>query len=779
MQDLNNSVRLVKNKRTFVRFHVRSTSGQHWTYAALLVQRGFNFTLVYPVNGFFGFVKVRTSPDRGVLNHSFLFELPTGYKEGNVTMWGLLNPVLSWRGRSPLETTYANNTAMDSVSFERVPRVNLVLYRVGYRTGGTTYYPSTFHTSKLRSWLRRAYPLHSLWVWNRSYYHGTGRPTCGQVNSRLYSKKIWDILFHWSIPFGSRYYGMVDDGGGFMRGCAMGIPAFVASGPTGSGTWGWDTDGSYGDWYGGHELGHTYGRGHANFCGAGGGPPYPYTGGRISPTTWMWTTSTIYGFDIGNWNIYNANWRDVMSYCNNQWMGDFTSEGLMNYFQGNPVLASEEGSADEPSLQQQGPRLLVMGSINVDTNEVTLDPLFVIPDAEDALPRDEEGSYAIVLRDEDGNELARYPFTPDEAHAGPVPPGEEGEDHFLIISELVPYIEGTARVDIEGPGGTVLASVSAGIQPPEITLTSPNGGEVLDEETIMVEWTASDPDGDPLSFNVQYSPDNGETWEMIAQDITETSVELDSVNIVSGEPALFRVWASDGINTTSDASDAPFTVPNHAPTVEIVQPEDGATIAYSQTIAFDGDAYDIDTGTMEDEQLSWSSDLQGPLGTGAQLTIATLVTGTHTITFQADDGEGGTGSDTVQVTVLGHPAMAPAPADRLSAGPEQVIFDPATDVTSATLSVDNLSGPGATPIPWNATASEAWVSLSETAGMTPDTLEVSFDGDDLPSGTHHATITFASPYLPDEETTVQVTAFIPAQPSDEPGQHIYLPLIRR
>ena len=45
----------------------------------------------------------------------------------------------------------------------------------------------------------------------------------------------------------------------------------------GPGRFGWDTDGSYGDWYSGHELGHTFGRFHAEFCGAGGGAAYPFT----------------------------------------------------------------------------------------------------------------------------------------------------------------------------------------------------------------------------------------------------------------------------------------------------------------------------------------------------------------------------------------------------------------------------------------------------------------------------------------------------------------------
>ena len=88
------------------------------------------------------------------------------------------------------------------------------------------------------------------------------------------------------------YYGVVDDGGGFMRGKAAGIPGTIAAGPSGPGDWGWDFDGSYNDWYGGHEIGHTRGRYHAEFCGAGGGAAYPYPGGRISPVLTVTPPST-------------------------------------------------------------------------------------------------------------------------------------------------------------------------------------------------------------------------------------------------------------------------------------------------------------------------------------------------------------------------------------------------------------------------------------------------------------------------------------------------------
>jgi hypothetical protein len=89
---------------------------------------------------------------------------------------------------------------------------------------------------------------------------------------------------------------------------------------------------------------------------------------------------------------------------------------------------------------------------------------------------------------------------------------------------------------------------------------------VLSGSQIGVSWTAADPDGDPLTFNVQYSPDSGATWEMVAQNVTGNSVLLDAINIVAGNAgtSLFRVWASDGIHTAAALS-GPFTVPNHAP----------------------------------------------------------------------------------------------------------------------------------------------------------------------------------------------------------------------
>jgi hypothetical protein len=268
------------------------------------------------------------------------------------------------------------------------------------------------------------------------------------------------------------------------------------------------------------------------------------------------------------------------------------------------------------------------------------------------------GDYAIVLRGAGGAELARYPFTPLQVDGGPTLIAAEPDLHLLGISELVPYVAGTVRVDIEGPGGVALKTVTAGANPPIANLIAPSGGGTLSGDPVTVSWTASDPDGDPLTYAVQYTPDDGATWQMVTQSISDTSAQISRANLTAGTAARFRVWASDGIHTAAATSDA-FILPNAPPEVEIVNP-DGAsvTIMAGQTLSLQALAYDADTGSLDDAQIEWASDLDGPLGTGAQF-VALLGVGSHTVTVTAWDAEGDSASDTVLVRVVPESEILP------------------------------------------------------------------------------------------------------------------------
>jgi len=762
IQDLNNSVRLVADKRTFVRFYVTATGQDAFTYARLKVEKGGETRYLDPINPDAGaHILVKTDPKRPMRDDAFLFELPSGFRDGTVTLTAEVNPETDWRLRTPLELDYTDNITSTTVMFEAVPALDLKIYSIGYFTAPPPpVYTPGVDPGALYGWLKRAYPISELDAVFREITlinpmtPGTAGFQCQNINAILL-----DIRARVEDPSSqTRYYGMVDDGGGFMGGCSpLPIPNFVASGPTGDPATRpfayWDTDFTYGDWYGGHELAHTLGRYHINVATCDKithTKPYPYPKGRISKE---WGgADAFFGFDIQSpHNIYNPGWTDIMTYCPYEWISDFTYEGLMTFIQANFLLAS--------SPQIPTDRLLVLGTI--DSAGVELSPLFVIPDAEDMEPNI-PGPYALVLRDGSGSELARYPFTPDQADI-------DGDETLLGISELVPYVAGMEQLDVEGPGGALLTSITAGAAPPIVTLDTPLGGEIVSTGSVTVTWTASDPDSDPLTFDLEYSPDNGVTWELVAPYLTGSSAVISDTNLIAGDQALFRVWATDGIHTSSDTSDSTFIVPNHPPTAEILEPSTWMTMTVSQTLGLVGQAYDVDLGTMDDSQLTWLSDLDGPLGNGPQLSLTGLITGVHTITFRADDGTDIV-TDTVQVTVISDPTQLPYAENTLLAAPDPLILYSAGSPVTQTLSIANQNIFHA--LAWDAVADQPWLDLSAVTGTTPDAIVVTFDPADLEEGEYQGTITLTSPELPGFSLVIPVQVYLEAN-------KVYLPIMTR
>lgn len=355
-----------------------------------------------------------------------------------------------------------------------------------------------------------------------------------------------------------------------------------------------------------------------------------------------------------------------MTYCPWQWPSDFTYSGLFDIFR---AAAASGGGALQATPRVD--RLLLSGVIDFDAGTVHVEPMFVLPDAEDIEPR-VPGNYSVVLRSAALAELARYAFTPSESLEDPVPGTTEPGHSLGFFSELVPYVDGTAVVDIEGPDG-LLDRVSAGSRTPTVRVTAPNGGEHLSGDTLDVSWTASDADGDPLVFNVQYSADDGARWEVVAQAVTQNHVAIDRVNLAASTRARVRVWVSDGIHTAWDESDVAFELTNATPSVAIAAPVQDLTVATGQTVQFSADASDADLGGKVAEHVEWRSSRDGLLGTGTTISTGALSQGTHTVTVQVDDGTGGVATDSVRVTVVGDASQLPPLPDALRVAPAAML----------------------------------------------------------------------------------------------------------
>ncbi|MFZ9916276.1 MAG: S8 family serine peptidase, partial [Phycisphaerales bacterium] len=98
---------------------------------------------------------------------------------------------------------------------------------------------------------------------------------------------------------------------------------------------------------------------------------------------------------------------------------------------------------------------------------------------------------------------------------------------------------------------------------------------------------------------------------------------------------------------------------NTAPTVTISSPANNAGFAQGTSISFSGSASDTQDGSLT-ASLSWSSSLQGVLGTGGSFSRSDLVLGTHTITASATDSGSLTTVSTVVITVNDASAVPPA-----------------------------------------------------------------------------------------------------------------------
>ncbi len=104
-------------------------------------------------------------------------------------------------------------------------------------------------------------------------------------------------------------------------------------------------------------------------------------------------------------------------------------------------------------------------------------------------------------------------------------------------------------------------------------------------------------------------------------------------------------------DTAYDHSDHPFSVPRKDPTVFIMDPEEGQTYAIDEWVLLTALAYDQDDDDLAEDDMAWTSDLDGPLGTGSEVALESLSRGWHTITLTGTDGEGLTSSHSVRVCV--------------------------------------------------------------------------------------------------------------------------------
>jgi hypothetical protein len=274
------------------------------------------------------------------------------------------------------------------------------------------------------------------------------------------------------------------------------------------------------------------------------------------------------------------------------------------------------------------------------------------------------GPYAVEMLDAAGQSLYARGFSlPELSNAEP-----EAGGPFQIF---LPWKEGATTVVFKYNDAEV-GRVAASAHPPEVKITSPLGGEHwgADEEQ-PVAWEGADADGNPLLYNVQYSPDKGQTWVALGVNLTGTALKLSTAHLPGGQAALVRVIASDGFNTTTAASPGTFTVDGHPPEVYIGSPDNGLTVTQGAPVVLHAYGTDTEDGALPAGAFNWKSSADGALGGGDLIIADALSVGDHSIDVTGQDSQGNTATYTVKVTVQPAPTEPVQPnSGTITGGPQ-------------------------------------------------------------------------------------------------------------
>ncbi len=227
-----------------------------------------------------------------------------------------------------------------------------------------------------------------------------------------------------------------------------------------------------------HEWGHNWGRQHAP-CGGAGNPDasYPYAGGEIG----------VVGYDLVGGELKPADSHDLMGYCNDEWISDYTYKAVMNFRSSEAIRLDGLGDA-----MQSG--LLVWGRIV--NGQVVLEPAFRVA-ARPRLPS-RPGPYRLEGRAANGSRVFGLDFTPVEVADDP-----QGSKHFAFVVPM--RQEKAAQIaSLELNSAGVYTSMrQAGVDPVNVEVTKGAAGRVAlrwDERKAPMIMVRDPATGEVLSF---------------------------------------------------------------------------------------------------------------------------------------------------------------------------------------------------------------------------------------------------------------------------------------
>ncbi len=193
-----------------------------------------------------------------------------------------------------------------------------------------------------------------------------------------------------------------------------------------------------------------------------------------------------------------------------------------------------------------------------------------------------------------------------------------------------------------GTDSITVTAMQPANSPPTVSITAPADGSTFESgDLVTLSGTASDPEDGSLSASI--------SWVSNLDGNLGAGASVSSTLSVGTHVITASVFDSQLLvdaDTVSVTVNAPA---NMAPTVSITAPADGSIADAGTSVSFSGSAADAEDGDIS-ASMSWTSSLDGSIGSGASFATAGLSLGTHTITATATDS--GSLSDSASITVI-------------------------------------------------------------------------------------------------------------------------------